>query len=364
MKIKNASLFLLRYLVLSVLFVIVLAFPIKTLGLSILDEFRFYSCLNEENVTKKLNCERSIIKQSVEQGNTSLAVHLFKQAIVKSYDVDCHTVGHEIGHDVYVSLKKRGFVRIGDPMSDCAYGFWHGFMSGFTQDEQNGEKLKVNLSQVCARITGGRKGIYSMCYHGFGLGFVGDPPRTSNWGNVEETIKSSSQHCFELTNISEYNEQCLSGVFHQTLQYMQNNEYKYSLPKGNSLYSFCDKFTKEYQKPCLEQLLPLLSSVVGHDIKVLYKILDTKINLDHDFRSQAIISLVAGSITGGNDDDAKNTIDFCSSLETLSSENCFKGIIDGLNTKTNGGKEDVIKKVNFLCGNNINCLRVLKDKII
>ncbi|HET7098645.1 MAG TPA: hypothetical protein VFI61_00185 [Patescibacteria group bacterium] len=344
--------FILRKLIYFTLLSVIILFPVKTIYTQIFDMAVFDSCQNVKSETEKLTCERSVIKKSVEQGNVSLAISFYKDTI-KNSTQDCHGLGHEIGRDIYVTLKKRGIVRIGDPLTGCTYGFWHGFMSGVTNDINNGENLKIKLADVCKKMLSRKDVNFYECYHGFGLGFVGDPPEYNLWGRPSETVAKGIKSCDNLTPNTEFKDACYAGVFHQTLIYMQDKQYKFELPINNNLFNFCNKFEKKYQSVCLGQLFPIAISVLNKNIPEIIQLLDANYkNIDENTKSEMIYGLVGGKVNRSTDEETRFALTFCFTLPDIYKVSCINGVFTGVMTRTKDGETTAIKYLLEMCNTN------------
>ncbi len=333
---------ILTKVVLLALLVVIIVVPVRSLVWLVSDQIRFNFCQNNDE-SEKLKCQRTAIKQSVKHRNFRLAINLFKRTI-KDSPTDCHNLGHEIGRDVYNSLKKKGLIRINDPLSDCGYGFWHGFMSGVTNDIQNGENLKIDLSRVCQNMLGSNTGVYPECYHGFGIGFVGDPPSSDVLGNPDLLVQKATDNCKSITNEPSYLEQCYSGVFHQTLAYMQNREYGFNLPKGDLFYRFCNKFGDVYQKPCLEQLGPIFATVITNDIAKIVSIVNTKFTwVTNELRNDLLRTALSAAVHTSNDIETRKDLILCFSFSESDKHSCFVAVLFGVMGRTREGDAETVK---------------------
>lgn len=336
-------------MVLAGLVFIVLAIPVRILALSAIDQIRFNACSKYKDGGAMLNCQRQVIRDTVSQGSIPLAISMFKTAI-NIDNIDCHTLGHEVGRDVYKSLQNRGTARIGEALPYCGYGFWHGFMSGFTADIESGQTTKVDLTKVCQKILGKRLDIYGECYHGFGLGFVGDPPKIEYWGNSKMIIEHGIKSCTDLTNNPNYLDSCVSGVFHQVFRDMYDKLYKLDFPPGDGLYNICNDFGLEYRSPCLAQLGPVLSGILNADVPKIVGIINTKFGwLTKDLRSIFMETIIGGSTNMNTDDITKKNILFCLGLNDTDREDCFGGILIGVQNKSKGGEIASVKKMYDFC---------------
>lgn len=327
--------------------------PLRSLFLTVADQIKFNSCTKQTNAAVKLNCQRDAIRAAVRENNIPQALTMFKSTIDSS-EIDCHTLGHEVGRDVYKSLQVRGMVRIGEALPYCGYGFWHGFMSGFTTDIESGQSPKIDLTKVCQRILGKRLDVYGECYHGFGIGFVGDPPKIEYWGNAKMIVEHGIKSCTDLTNDPNYLDSCVSGVFHQVLRDMQDKQFKLSFPAGDGLYNFCNDFGAEYRSPCIAQLGPVLSGILNADVPKIVGIINTKFRwLTKDLRSIFMETIIGGSTNINTDDVTKKNILFCLTLNDTDREDCFGGIFIGIQNKSKGGELTSVKAMYDFCNQDI-----------
>ncbi len=345
---KSNPAFILRFLVLSFLAIFIIFFPLRSLIGGEFVRMRYSKCSSLTQSKDKTICQRKSIKSAVYIGNVSVAVQLFQKSI-RNNDEDCHSLGHQVGRDFYEIFRRYGFVRINAPLSECGYGFWHGLMTGFGEDSVSG-LVDIDLKKVCPTILGKRSNIYDVCYHGFGIGFVGDPPKIEYWGNPQPLIQNASEKCFEVTQNPLYLEQCYSGVFHQTIGYMQNNEYKFSFPDQNELSGFCGKFGADKIKPCIEQLGPVMTVVLSQDVPKIVAYIKSKFGwLDTETKLRLLQTVVGGAVHLNNDDDTKKAMVYCFGLEENEVKSCLVGVFGGVKTKTRDGDVAALDYLIDLC---------------
>lgn len=339
----------LKFLVLGGLFVYIIFFPVSDIVGGIRSTSSFLRCHTLENSSDKVICQRKAIRTAVQSGSVNTAISLYKSAI-RVGAIDCHFLGHEVGRDFYEVFKERGFARVGEPMSECGYGFWHGFMTGVAQDFLTTGEAKVDLNKVCPMMLGNKKQIYDICYHGFGIGFVGDPPFPENVGNIQSTVDRATGQCDKITNVPIYNEQCYSGVFHQMLSYMQNSEYDYKFPSGDDVYLFCNKFGTSKVRPCIEQLGPVLTIVVTDDVAKITDLVNKKFGwLDKITRSRLLQTVVGGAVHANTDDKDASSMIFCFSLKDNDVTDCITGVFSGVKTKSAEGDVKALERLVSFC---------------
>lgn len=331
-------------LVVSVLLVsVILIVP----GISVFDfiqnKVSYELCKRTENSIEKTNCFKNLVKSSVKKGNINYSISLMKETL-RNDSGDCHTLAHLLGRDFYSSLKNGSLIRINDPMTICGYGFWHGFM-GEVVAENNYE----DLSFVCKKMLGENKSLYSECYHGFGLGFVGDPPKQEMWGKTSDTVYQGLKKCEDLTKGGDYSNDCFTGVFHQILSYIKTSEYKYVLTK-EELFSFCMSFEDPYKNSCLLQFAPALSAFTGYSFPKLFDLFDANYSkVEASIRDQMMYTMVAGRVNESSDDETKSYLVYCFERAGVYKTSCIQGLFGGIVLKSKSGEVDAVKKIINMC---------------
>ncbi len=337
------------YYFLLILFIVLIIFFSRSQILFGFDKLSLAKCQTTADQVSRSGCYRNLIKSVVKRGDLGFAINIYKQGIKDNLDADgCHLAGHDIGRDVYESLKKDEPVKINDPMSECGYGFWHGFFSGFSGQVITQEVDKDDLYNLCNKILGSNLDL-ALCYHGLGLGFVGDPPDISVWGNSDKTILQGIKMCDRFTYNDDYMYDCYSGVFHQTFSYMKAGLYGLSLPTGEKIFNFCHDFDKKYWASCLNMLSPYMYGSVK-SLSVLYEVIYTKLRWVPEQINLDIFTDVAAVIVDNDTDvDLKKDLLYCFILNKKYTDACLGGFYWSALNKDSSGKVDAINQLNQRC---------------
>ncbi|HET7098646.1 MAG TPA: hypothetical protein VFI61_00190 [Patescibacteria group bacterium] len=312
-------------------------------------DFKFKKCSLIQDPKDNLRCYRTLIKSIVASGDVSYAVKTYKHVIRRGINLDsCHTIGHDIGRDIYLSLKENKYVKITDSMSECGYGFWHGFLSGIADKIKKGEVKNADMIILCKQILADNLNI-SLCYHGIGLGFVGDPPNREFWGSYRKMINDAIPHCDELTNNSDYLFECYSGVFHQTFSYMSDGYYGLKFPNTDKMFSLCTEFKNKYQKACTYMISPYMSNSFKN-LPDLYKAISTKFSwTDEQTRLDIFTNVTAAIVDTGGEQELKDSLLYCFTLNVLYKDACLQGFYWSALNKDIGGDIDGVAGVARMC---------------
>lgn len=343
MNFRNDTLKFFKILLISSLFVFAAAIPINTVISYAQDKFEQRKCEGILDYQERTSCYKNLIKRVIKEGNVRYSVELMKTTL-KEDQGDCHSLAHQLGKNFYGVVKDGRLVRIGDPMTICAYGFWHGFMGAAVEDPSH-----PDLSTICKKMLDKNKALYSECYHGFGLGFVGDPPRAELWGRARDTVFSGVKMCEELTSEKVYKNDCYTGVFHQIINYIKNKDYKYDLT-NNEIFDFCNSFGGEYQEACLLQFAPALGSLTHFSLSKLFILFENNYSkLDAKIRDQMVYTMVAGKVNEASDAEVKDYLVLCFTKSDIYKNNCINGIFGGIFIKSKEGEIQAIKSMVNMC---------------
>lgn len=306
-------------------------------------------CQNTESQSVRLACYKDLIKKTVSQNGVEYSLGVVRR-ILRDDSVDCHTLAHEMGRDFYLSIKKGGSPDIGDPMTDCGFGFWHGFMGEVARENEYEGESSIDLSSMCNKMLGDRKTLYTECFHGFGLGFLGDPPRQDYWGKPKDAVAYAVNECDQVTSDRVYQESCYSGVFHQLFIYMKRSEFSFKLPKQSELFGVCNTFDKKLINSCLSQLAPVLGYVMEPDINNFFRLLRTTYRtVTPQVRSQMARTMVGSLVNTSSDQKTREYLSDCFVLSGTEVEYCVKGVTGGAVTRTKGGVNEAINYMLNIC---------------
>ncbi len=323
------------FIPLLVLFTILALFFSRNKILKKVDELKLKSCHAATNQQSRSNCYRSIIKSATKRGDLDLAVNVYNKAIRDDMDPDgCHLAGHEIGRDIYESLTKSKVLKIADSMDECGYGFWHGFLSGLAPNIANQSIQKSDVFRICQDLLGDNLGL-DICYHGIGLGFVGDPPDLRLWGNYSDIVSDSMDKCRVITRDPILSDACNEGVFHQLFTYMKDGLYGLSLPNDEELFYFCSEFDGQYQKSCLNMISPYFYNI-GEELSFVYETAKTKFNwVDKNTQLDIFANMTMVLVENTPDLALASNLEYCFTLPDDYRNACMGGFFwEGVNRET------------------------------
>ena len=174
----------------------------------------------------------------------------------------CHGLAHEFGRMVFNQAVLGNRPPLTDETSFCEYGFWHGFLNAYIERDKKsdtGRIQKICQDMDAKDMSPGRL-IGWNCWHGLGLGAVGDPPQISVWGNPQKMAESGFPLCEKIGTDKRQVSACVEGIFHSMITYMMLKQYKLSFSPDDPL-ALC-RIQKKYQRECYAQLAPQTSGFV------------------------------------------------------------------------------------------------------
>lgn len=257
---------------------------------------------------------------------------------------NCHSYAHILGERSYEAFL-YGDKKIveSESMSYCGFGFWHGFMGQYVRKgDLDPEKITSFCSQFSQKFT-------DECFHGVGIGSVGDPPHPSTWGKPVDMIKGSLETCDSTATNDEQLNQCLSGVFHQQGIFALRDEYGLVFDKNEPL-SLCAPYEgSHYVSPCYRQISSRLPRAFDNDLTKIYKYLEAKFNNDPIIPNLIFLSskvLSEDQIFNDQKQQYQTFINDCKDLPKKFQEWCISGYIAGLFEEGQPDKE-YIKAIDF-----------------
>jgi hypothetical protein len=273
-----------------------------------------------------------------------MALGLFKK-IATTRDIECHGLAHRVGKMTY---EKYGFSPAAifgndsyDSLKLCGWGFWHGYIASYVGSNSGPEVLYQACMSIPSRLDG-----LEDCFHGIGIGAVGDPPKKELWGDAGEMAKIGVDLCDKVLGKSQFVENCYQGAFHQIVDYMTKYSFELMPPPEDSQFVFCASQTAKYQHACFMQMAP--GAYARSSKKIFTNALEIERIRKLSFYNEIVASMVSGAVNISTDgDDVLTPIYKECARATGLSKPCISGAIGGELGK--GDAEVKVKKLRTWC---------------
>ncbi len=256
-----------------------------------------------------------------------------------SADVECHFFAHVVGR---LAQEKVGMnidhIASRDPriLRYCGWGFWHGYISSLVE---NAAFSPMDLREFCHGIAK-TYDAESDCFHGVGIGVIGDPPAISYWGKPDELLAKSFALCDQIAT-AEHLEQCYQGSFHQMIDYMSKGSFNFSFADPDNSFEFCFSQSSTYQHACFMQMAPGAYARSGGTVFRSTSLLTALRTLP--YYPGIITAMIAGAANASGTDGILSSLYTECRDHTGEDAACVEGILIGVM-----GKGDQTERKSFL----------------
>lgn len=268
-------------------------------------------------------CYRDIVSRAVRVLSFRDAQAVFGR-IAQDTRLDCHDLAHFFGQMTF--FKTGGLPAPIDEQSLylCANGFWHGFMTAYTWEHKDRPQDIVQLCSAHPEIRH-----YELnCYHGVGIGSVGDPPDVTTWGNEPLIIANAIGACETIAPMDNARLECASGVFHEIV----NDKLAgvFGLPHVNAVdpLAFCETQEKQYVDICIGQLASRLHTFANNDPAQIIPLLAPHIE-DPTFLTRMFALALKGLVVSMPEENINALFASCRTLPPQERAACIGGVTDG-----------------------------------
>jgi hypothetical protein len=186
---------------------------------------------NKGSIWEKNDCwERNLKKMVVEYDVSTALLQLRNLFDTSEYGPSsyCHALAHVIGSEAYKVFTVQKNFLYSPEMSNCTYGFYHGFIESMLA--QTGDYGGVK--RFCKQIVMGEdpRGLRAECFHGVGHGVV-DRHVPGDWKYPKQIVDRSLEVCASMADaeIVHSVRNCIDGVYSGVRTVYFFGEYKVTL---------------------------------------------------------------------------------------------------------------------------------------
>lgn len=311
------------------------------------------NCEKLNNNVAKQQCWQSLLEEELKSKGLEQGFLLFKKIYAQSPS-DCHQYAHSLGevaYKQYLTIKK---VSLSEETDYCGFGFWHGFMGALMKDNQDNPKKAGDFCEYIKNQpnSGNSVAMALNCYHGLGIGLIEDPPNPKVWGNAKAMRSQALKICEQV--IGQDGDKlgnCLSGVFHATIDFMLQNKYGLSFDK-KAPFQTCLIEVSKNREPCYLQIASkLYSAAQGNLYKMagfIQNLPETDLGLKKRITQLAFFNVVNQNITA---QQFSKYLNDCENIFQLNSQDCINGMVRGLFQTAEPGNE--YSKVLDICNSTL-----------
>jgi hypothetical protein len=334
--------------------------------------------IDYDNESAKVNCWLHILETIISQNGIDPAYKIFSY-LYETYDLfsnsGCHRQAHRMGDFAYYNIywKHKDIEKMSFPQSAnaCGFGFYHGFIEHFIQDNPETEFAENNCLYLIDKLKDTAPQINYICYHASGHGFL-----------IAEADKIFGQQELSIVNVTaepikkcdsfktddkEMIRECREGVFNVFVDWMVEGDfglsYNYEEPFLPCEPLINDKYT--YQN-CSIEISRKFDSLSNYSITRALEIVKT--NPDSDIHGRMFQITVTGIVQHNPKAEPLELAIQCRDMESDFKEICFEALISGLFEHGHPGQ--VYQGANVFCSNDSLqdtekeiCYKVTKSKL-
>jgi len=300
------------------------------------NEFIEDTCIKDSSDTA---CLERVITDALDSGGVEAAldslVLISKEQ--KGFGAQCHEYAHLIGEEAYDLFTGNESLGLTAAVSNCSYGFFHGFMETLLYTTADFELARSFCEYVDSTLSkSGSSGSFLACYHGIGHGFAdGGDPRF--WGDADAMSAPAIDMCKKVSSsdIEEY--VCVSGVFN-SLEILATDS-KYELDEINEEpFEFCDRQPLSYLEPCYTNMLISVLRITENNFAEAMRYVDARMqNRGYPSRGgtntegMVVLSLMSEFIRlhGSDKTYVEDGLEICRSLPERLHASCVGGLAFG-----------------------------------
>lgn len=299
----------------------------------------YHSCDNV-NAEDKENCFINVARR-ISGSETLETIFGVYSRFALSGDVECHSLAHTVGKIAQEKANSDGMSVLDTVDAKifryCGWGFWHGYMASLSEKTQSDPDT---LRRFCDD-QGKRYEAELDCFHGIGLGAIGDPPPKDLWGKPQELLRKAFLLCDQAaTDDSE--ETCYQGGFHQLIDFMVKDSFGFVHPDPDDPFDLCFAQEEKYRHACFVQVAPGVyerSNGTAFQNNTLMKKLQRT-----SYFPQIISAMVAGAVNASNTDTKLDQFLAECRQATQLPQSCIEGILLGEFGKGNEDEKATILK--------------------
>ncbi len=287
------------------------------------------------------NCYRDLISQAVRILPFRDAQAVFTQ-IANDTHQECHDLAHVFGRMTFLKTGKLPSNIDEQSLYLCANGFWHGFMTAYAWEHKDAPQDIVTLCSGHPEVNN----FELNCYHGVGIGSVGDPPDVTIWGNESHMITRAIDACRAIAPTDNTRLECVSGVFHEIIIDKLAGAFGFPYFNISDPMEFCEGQEKEYKYICVGQMASQVHIFAKGDPAEFMKLLAGHIE-DKTFLLKAFSLSVQGFVSSMQEENIASVFVSCQALLPEDRAACVYGATAGYLAR--GVPSGQIERVFNLC---------------
>lgn len=275
------------------------------------------------HVEDRAACYRDVVIEATSRLTFSDAYELFSRVAADTRQ-DCHDLAHVFGRATYARYRSLPASIDEQSFYVCANGFWHGFMTAFTWAHRDDTQA---IRRLCTP-RGSMPDFEKNCYHGVGIGSVGDPPDIVLWGDEQAIIAHAVGVCEAVAPTDFMRDECIGGVFHQITDSKLAEEFNLPPFDPRDPLVFCDRQQEAYLPMCAGQLAPRLHFFAAGNLMLVRDMVAAHI-ANQALRMHTVALAVTGLVNSISEEQFSEVLVVCETLDGEDREACVQGALAG-----------------------------------
>lgn len=223
---------------------------------------RYAACDTENNVDTKELCWKNILAEMIDSRGIDFTLRTVASLFLTNQSVGsrCHVLIDFVGEYAYERYRTGEKFQEWELTTQCAAGFYHGFMSEFISHSRNFTKTQEFCDTVANKLPA-YPAAAGQCMRGVGNGLA-YMYATLYWKDVQNILSHALEDCARFIPNSE----CIDGVF-SGIDHMYFVRHGYSLDMNtNDPYWFCRDLEPDLKHRCYERMTPPVYKFTGRDL--------------------------------------------------------------------------------------------------
>ena len=244
---------------------------------------------------------------------------------------NCHGMMHifgETGYELYQDDSQS--VAYNKGMTECGYGFLHGFVEKLIEHEENGLKA---AGEFCEALGNSQaelppETIINDCFHGIGHGVIDDETGYGSLEALRYVVGEALSLCDGITSSDQYAGYCKDGAFHSTGLILMDNVDLNSFNKDDPL-EFCQRFGEDEMVICHGSFASMVMAINDSDMSKALSYLGT---IKNDDAAETYLRVLTAyrAFSSINERDFETWISECREVSERWFDKCINGLSIGL----------------------------------
>lgn len=249
----------------------------------------------------------------------------------------CHTLAHVVGSQAYKQFTLKGTFTYSSKMSNCSYGFYHGFIESMLAQKGDYSEVKKFCTNIVVGEDPGR--LRAECFHGLGHGIV-DRHVPDDWKYPKQILSRSFKVCTAMPDIENMDtvRNCVDGVYSGIRAVYFFGEYKVTLAPEHIL-DLCKDGPKDYLDICYNYMSTMFFKAANSDFPKGLRLATAY--TDAGYQGVAVGAVAASWATANMLADPQKTWSVCRLLPTTLTLSCAAGYARSLVQNSQPGSEYV-----------------------